>query len=121
MTTKHTEGPWVAIEGDTFHRDRPWGVSKYLTLAECEEIDGDEAEEESRTIVLAEVTDGETAEADAKLMAAAPELLEALAECVKVYEAHRDDQPTGHLWPDPNHIHHARRAIAKAAGELVKV
>lgn len=77
QTVSHTPGPWVAIEGDTFNNSRPWGVSKYLSLAECQEIDGDDAQENTRTTVLAEVTDGPTSEADAKLMAAAPELLAA--------------------------------------------
>lgn len=73
--TKHTTGPWHAIKGDTFHDNRPWGVSRYLSREACEEIDGDEAEWPSRTEVLAEVTNGPTAEADAHLMAAAPDLL----------------------------------------------
>lgn len=52
----------------------------------------------------------------ARIIAAAPELLAALIETVQVYEQHRDGQPTGHLWPDPNHITHARAAIKKAKG-----
>ena len=44
--------------------------------------------------------------------ATAMALLIALNECVSAYEQHRDNQPTGHLWPDPNHIFHARTALA---------
>ena len=55
-------------------------------------------------------------EANASLIAAAPDLLAALAGCVKAYEETRDGEPTGHLWPDPNHIFYARAAIAKAGG-----
>jgi hypothetical protein len=54
--------------------------------------------------------------ANARLIAAAPEMLAALRESVEAYEQHRDDQPTGHLWPDPNYIFHARKVIAKAGG-----
>ena len=53
------------------------------------------------------------------LIAAAPELLAALRECITVYEVHRDAQPTGRSWPDPNYITHARTAIAQAIGEEV--
>jgi hypothetical protein len=49
----------------------------------------------------------------ARAIGALPELIASLKECIAVYETHRDNQPTGHLWPDPNHIHHARRALAK--------
>jgi hypothetical protein len=47
-------------------------------------------------------------------ISALPELLKALSDCVDAYVEHRDGQPTGHLWPDPNHIHDARRALALA-------
>lgn len=46
-----------------------------------------------------------------------PLLLEALKMCIKQYEDVRDNQPTGHLWPDPNHIYYARAAIAAVEGE----
>jgi len=49
----------------------------------------------------------------AHAIGALPELIAALKESIAVYETHRDNQPTGHLWPDPNHIHHARLALAK--------
>lgn len=46
----------------------------------------------------------------------ADEMLAALRDCVRAYEEHRDQRPTGNLWPDPNHIHAARRVIAKIEG-----
>ena len=75
---KPAEGNWEARQGDTFHANRPFGVVVPLTREECIEIDGDDSGFGHRTIVIAEVTDGPTAEADAKLMAAAKDLLEAL-------------------------------------------
>lgn len=65
---------WHAIQGDTLNPDRTWGVVQYLTLKECQEIDGDDAEYPSRTVVLAEVTAGETSASDAKMMAASKSL-----------------------------------------------
>ena len=53
-------------------------------------------------------------EAVARIMAAAPDLLAALEGCIQSYEEIRDAQPTGHLRPDPSHIHNARRAIHKS-------
>ncbi len=47
-----------------------------------------------------------------------PDTLAALKMCIAAYEETRDAQPTGHLWPDPNHIYHSRAAIAKAESAL---
>lgn len=57
--------------------------------------------------------------ADSRLIASAPALLAALLQCVDVYDAARANTPTGLGWPDPNHIHAARAAIAiaQATGE----
>ena len=70
---EHTELPWVAIEGDTLSLDRQWGVSRYLSKEDCEEIDGDDATWPSRTEVIAEIMPGPPglAEADAKFIAKA--------------------------------------------------
>jgi hypothetical protein len=74
-TPNITPGPWLAIEGDTFNPDRPWGVSRYLPIEAVREIDGDEAEPNSRTEVIAEVCDGPAAAADAVAIAALPTVL----------------------------------------------
>lgn len=80
-TTKHTPGPWVAIKGDTFNHERPWGVSKYLSREAHIEIDGDDKEYPCRTEVIAELTETENpqeVEHTAYLIAAAPAMYEAL-------------------------------------------
>jgi hypothetical protein len=61
--------------------------------------------------------DNEATDEEWALAVASPELLAALTECVTAYETHRDGQPTGHLWPDPNHIHAARAVIAIATAK----
>lgn len=48
------------------------------------------------------------------LVTIAPEMAVVLLECIKCYEDIRDAQTTGHLWPDPNHIFHAKQVLAKA-------
>lgn len=111
--SKHTPGPWVAIEGDTFNRNRPWGVSRYLSRQECEEIDGDASTWPSRTEVIAEVcggSDPEQVKADARLIAAAPELLEALEHVYEVF-APINDSVGGY-----GALVQARAAIDKAKG-----
>jgi hypothetical protein len=62
-----------------------------------------------------------TNDADARLIAQAPAMFAALCECITVYEQHRDAQPTGHLWPDPNHIYHARAAVTAATTQEAAV
>jgi hypothetical protein len=55
-------------------------------------------------------------EANARLIAAAPDLLEALKLCLPILETHEDTQLVGHegcLWP----VELARAAIAKAMGQ----
>lgn len=78
---KHTPEPWYAIKGDVLNPDRPWGIVKFLSLEECQEIDGDDATPNSRTSVIAETTSANTeeqSEADAYLLASAPTVLAAL-------------------------------------------
>lgn len=52
--------------------------------------------------------------ANAKLIAAAPELLDALRSCVAAYDKWLSQDRTGQFWQDPPYIVSARAAIAKA-------
>ncbi len=98
----HTPAPWHLSKSGLYVRKTPPGIdSMDWNICTMNE-------------------QSENYENDARLIAAAPELLEALKACVKVYEENRDAQPTGHLWPDPNHIFHARRVIARAEGSQPK-
>jgi hypothetical protein len=102
MSTLHTPGPWETTrDGWIYPADYAERVSANKFDAALAKAYG--------------VSD--QARANADLIAAAPELLDALQQCVAAYREHRDQQPTGHLWPDPNHIFHACYAIAKATGQ----
>jgi len=89
MNTKHTPGPWSINRYDTYDKDiviREPGVR-----VDFDDVDQDEQE------------------ANARLIAAAPELLEALNAMMDGYdESYTQDQP-------PNKA--ARAAIAKATGK----
>jgi hypothetical protein len=54
MTTKHTPTPWYCIDGDIFHKMDRIGTTEHFTNSKAEDF------------------------ANAKIMAAAPDLLEAL-------------------------------------------
>ena len=116
-TTKHTPGPWIAIKGDTFNPERPWGVSKYLSREAHIEIDGDDKEYPCRTEVIAELTETETpqeVEHTAYLIAAAPALYAALREA----EQHLTDLANygSEGIPEPLLVS-VRSAIAQAEGK----
>lgn len=93
MTTKHTRGPW--------HTNKPIESNGYVWVDPIDGVCGEIATAWPTT------TDGE-AEANARLIAAAPELLEALIELNSV-------SARGFLYDDPARIK-ARAAIAKATG-----
>lgn len=95
---KHTPGPWEQVR---------YGNRQHEIQGPNGEIVGRVHEPDERYSLLA----------NARLVAAAPEMLEALRECVTAYEQHRGAQPTGRYWSAPNHIFHARAAIAKATGD----
>lgn len=67
--TKHTPGPWELC--DPMNPDRAFGISAHDPCEDSEDEKGD------ATQVVAEVCTGPTAEADARLIAAAPDLLAA--------------------------------------------
>lgn len=83
LLDKATPLPWNAIEGDTLNPNRTWGVSRYLTIEQNREVDGDDAEPNTRTEVIAEVCCGPTDEADARLMAHAINTLPKLVGALK--------------------------------------
>ena len=114
---KHTPGPWVAIKGDTFNPERPWGVSKYLSREAHIEIDGDDKEYPCRTEVIAELTETENpqeVEHTAYLIAAAPAMYEALLQTRKVIEAIDDYQVFEDL---QNVLIAINKTLAQAKGE----
>lgn len=106
METKYTPGPWRqdSLGGTSIWAEPRGGAC----IADCE-ADSFSGRAKSRPL--------DERVANARLISAAPELLKALEDCITAYEQHRDGQPTGHLWNDPNHIFYARAAIAKATGD----
>lgn len=93
MNTKHTPGPW---EVDRFY----WTIQRRM-------FGPDEPEVE----VIGRLTNGEEAEANARLIASAPCLLEALKTLVDGYNGAGVTQEQ--IWRD------AEAAIAKATGETI--
>lgn len=93
MTTKHTPGPWETPGEDGGER-----VISYRT-------------KKGKRYTLAHVYDGETAnmEANARLIAAAPELLDALEGVLQV-DCDSEDWHQDEAWE------RAKNAIAKAKG-----
>jgi len=87
MNTKHTPGPWVVVGS---HVERHDGDGIYSRIAACYE-----------TTICEE--HGGTALANARLIAAAPDLLAALRALVHPMASDED-------------VDHARAAIAKAEG-----
>ena len=91
MTTKHTPGPW--------------------TVGKCGEV-------VAGGTTLADVYgDDEQADIDARLMAAAPDLLEALKDIADDYTDRFDLESPSTNPGIKNYVRLARAAIAKAQGE----
>lgn len=92
MTTKHTPGPWEV---------RKYGSGGI-----------DVIDRNASTVAAIHLDDGDSDiyEADAHLIAAAPELLAALIELEQLVTAHIPDEAE-------NWARNARAAIAKAKGE----
>lgn len=71
----HTPGPWTVSSDDKLNPDRAFGIVTSIGFPLGKE-------EGERTEVIAEVCEGSTAKADAHLIAAAPEMLALLRECL---------------------------------------
>ena len=99
--TKHTPGPWKAARNSAF-----WEVVKPWPGQTLEE-----ANDYSPSVAHAWGTTEQEAEANASLIAAAPELLEALNELANGYSGNRWDVGIA------LRLKKARSAIAKATGE----
>ena len=119
----HTPGPLEARKGDVFNPYRTWGVVRVLSLQECQQVDGDEAVAGSRTEIVAEVcaADNGTDEADARLFAAAPELLAALKGMMSLSLGVWDEMAC-HARGGPDEVNQvaddAHAAINKAEGRV---
>lgn len=103
MNTKHTPGPWRTLSHDTLHNVR--------------HIDAGPKGYERITVAI---LDGKQSEANARLIASAPELLEAFQELVAINEEHNHhlDKIMGKPpeWKDA-YLNKARSAISKATGK----
>lgn len=108
-TTTHTPGPWKHDASDVLNPDRAFGI---IAHDDAEGPDGD------ATQCVAEICDGPTAEADARLIASAPTLLAACEEIVRYYQE-MSGNPNAPI-PDRYWIRGAlmaRDAIAAATGK----
>ena len=85
---KHTPGPWHYSPTDKLNPSRAYGINRDI------EVEGDEGMWPS-TETIAEVCTGETAEADARLIAAAPDLAAVLRACASLRKRWQDDDDFG--------------------------
>ena len=94
MSAQHTPGPWHIYRYGK-HPRAVWGATNALPVA----------------IIHSDGTSSVANDANARLIAAAPELLQAAKDFVEWFECNRiGDKPIAEL-------SHARDAIAKATGE----
>lgn len=112
MSTKHTPGPW-SLQGDITLVGDPYSKTGQHALY-CAEIRHPDSGGCVCTIQSADHVDTgitrETAEANARLIAAAPDLLDALQAMLTHMGMDEDD------WNKPT-FNKARAAISKATGE----
>ena len=110
MTTKHTPGPWaLTLRGEKYPYHTIQGDGKHVVVCEVD---------------ARGPAENHNPDADALLIAAAPELLEALAGIVAVYEAAEYWRERGSVvtidFKEPamvKYIKQARVAISKATGQ----
>ena len=127
-TSKHTAGPWYVEE--------LYELRGYQPVIPIEDTDGNEIAQAIFWSTVAEEGGQDESRANARLIAAAPELLEALEALVATFVVEQDDWDNDHLWylcnecdarvvDDPDLIEHesncrvglARAVIKKARGE----
>ncbi len=115
MSTKHTPGPWRIVDDSEMKNRGPaiCGVEKAFTTISIH------AHPTGKPCPTVEILD-ETGEANARLIAAAPELLEALNEIAELETKTRicfDPDDAESLWDLLQQaLQTARAAIAKAEG-----
>lgn len=100
----HKAGPWWLDPGDVMNPDRAFGIIAH---------DNAEGPDGNATQCVAEVCDGPTALADARLIAAAPDLLAACKDLLRFAESVR---PGGRVLESDADLESARAAIARAEG-----
>lgn len=108
MTSKHTPGPWVAYE--LAPEDPSWGACEIWPAQNDREDDDGTAKPVATMVMGVE---------NARLIAAAPELLEALMEAVECGMVPITSAREGGAATHSRHVRCAdqiRAAIAKAAG-----
>lgn len=119
MTAKHTPGPWVVCvqEGDDV---------AYTVFAKSQLRDGRIAPEDWDNCIASAGLNHQEVEQNARLIAAAPELYEALEIFAAIpledfgWDDRSDDRPISgfnKLTLTVGHVRAARRALAKARGE----
>lgn len=105
---QHTPGPWTYSEGGAFNRER-WGS--------IDAWHGNNDHEENWNGTVAEICTGGSAEADARLIAAAPDLLEA---CRAAREFLEDGYAPDQISPQEAMIREMLdAAIAEATGGCI--
>jgi arginine utilization protein RocB len=100
--SKHTPGPWVLVGNSIKSRKADCIVVRLPAHTDCV---GDESDQQI-----------ERWNADSNLIAAAPELLEALEDLVCLAERAMRESESGE-WMVDEELRDARAAIAKARGE----
>jgi hypothetical protein len=115
--SKHTPGPWKAQPRE-FPEGQWFLEGQWEVVSTCEN--------ERLIAEAAPHIDSDSEEANARLIAAAPELLEALVWMVENDETYEGDEPirehNGRTWNEVNAywiegLNRARAAIAKAEGD----
>jgi len=97
MTDRHTPGPWIPDLGEVYRvRSQQDGGQIAIMM----------------NLKGAGLRAGDEVAANARLIAAAPDLLEALGNCVSLLSAYTNDDAVGIVI-----LEQARSAIAKAKGE----